>query len=158
MEGYMRTTTSDRTQWPCVKEVGDLRYGNEQGKCDAQVPEHAGDGLGDRVVGAVTADQHAELSEGGPGDVLTDLYGGLVECFEVVLAAQEPFSRAELVPLRGLPVSVRGWSALFSRLGMAAGSGTWLLKVAEEDTRRHHPRGRIDKDLLLALLRLTSSL
>jgi len=32
--------------------------------------QDAADGLGDRVVGAVRADQHAELFEGEPGDVL----------------------------------------------------------------------------------------
>jgi hypothetical protein len=37
------------------------------------------DGFGDRVVGAVAADQHAELFQGEPGDVAAGLDGGLAE-------------------------------------------------------------------------------
>jgi hypothetical protein len=37
-----------------------------------------GDGVGDGVVGAVPADQHAELLEGEPGDVLAGLPGAIV--------------------------------------------------------------------------------
>ena len=42
------------------------------------------DGFGDRIVGAVPADQHAELFEGEPGDVPAGLDGGLV--YDVNLA------------------------------------------------------------------------
>ncbi len=45
-------------------------------------PQDAGDGLGDRVVGAVAADQGAELLEGEPGDVLAGCNGCLAEGLE----------------------------------------------------------------------------
>jgi hypothetical protein len=44
--------------------------------------QDAGDGLGDGVVGAVGADEGAELFQGEPGDVLPGFDGGLAEGFE----------------------------------------------------------------------------
>jgi len=70
--------------------------------------QDAADGLGDGVVGAVPADQHAELLEGEPGDVAAGLDGGLAESLEQeglagarrsadhqVLVPAEPFQGAQ---------------------------------------------------------------
>jgi hypothetical protein len=62
--------------------------------------QDATDGLGDRVVGPVAADQRAELFQGEPGDVLSGFDGGLAEALkqEGLAGAGGPADDQVLVP------------------------------------------------------------